>query len=613
MKNDPREIKNLIGFLLWRDKDMHEEILEIIRKHALINAVTHDGKADGKAVLKKLIAESKEIKTKMQDQEERKRIMQLIKSIVQEINKLTFDEQREVLANEFGLTLADIIEEKSKKTRIGLPPLPDVERFDKIVTRFAPAPSGALHLGQLVRAAFLSYMYARMYDGKFILRIEDTDPKRIKRVYYDWILEDLKAVGIEWDEIVYESDHFDLYYKHARELFEMRKAYVCVCTTEEFQKYKQAKKPCPHRNTMDTVEHWERMLNGDFREGTAVVRLKTDMSHPNPALRDPSLLRIIDTVPHPRTGYKYRVYPLYNYACAIEDHYSGITHVIRGKEHETNEMVQREISKIFGWEPPITIQYGMLRLPELKIHKRHIRAALREGKIRGWEDITLPTIRALLRRGIHPEALRKMSLHVGMTKSDATLSLSTLYAFNRQILSPIAKRLSFVEEPLLVRISGVPSDTFDVKMEWIPGNPNAGHRYYRLYSEKQNGENVLLVYLSSADLELLESSLRNELVVRLKDLMNIAIDRIDKENKIVEARYHSTELIPGISKLHWIPVGDLALNARVLMPDGTIKEGYVEYAAQRLDVGEYIQLERFGFGRIDDNQGEVIVFTFAHP
>jgi len=584
-----------------------------IRKHALINAVTHDGKADKKAVLKKIIAEVQGVKEAIKDLEERNRIFSLVEHIVMKINELSYDEQREILAREYGITLEDIMEEKSKKTRVGLPPLPNVDKVGKVVTRFAPAPSGALHLGQLIRAAFLSYLYARMYNGKFILRIEDTDPKRIKRVYYDWILEDLKAVGIEWDELVYESDHFDKYYEYTKNLFEMGYAYVCTCTADEFKKYKETKTACPHRDTMDTIEYWEKMLNGEFKEGEAVVRLKTDMAHPNPALRDPPLLRIIDSVPHPRTGYKYRVYPLYNYACALEDHMSGVTHVIRGKEHETNEMIQKEVYKVFGWEPPITIQYGMLRLPEAKIHKRHIRAALREGKITGWHDVTLPTIRALLRRGIHPEAFKKMALHVGMTKSDATISLETLYAFNRRVLSPIAKRISFVEDPFTVKIYGIPKEKIDVKMPWIPENESAGHRYYRLDTVKENEENVLYVYLSSTDAELLDRAWRNEAIVRLKDLLNFTIEKIDTDTKTIIAKFHSFSLIPGTSKLHWVPYGDLAINARVIMPDGSLRTGLVELLAQQLTVGEYVQLERYGFGRVDDNEGEVIIFAYAHP
>jgi len=426
-------------------------------------------------------------------------------------------------------------------------------------------------------------------------------------------MQDLKSVGIEWDELVYESDHFDIYYELTKKLFEKGLAYVCTCTSEEFKRYKEERKPCPHRDSMDNVEKWEEMIKGKYREGEAVVRLKTDMNHPNPALRDPPLLRIIDSVPHPRTGYKYRVYPLYNYACAIEDHLSGITYVIRGKEHETNEAVQKEIYKAFGWTPPITIQYGMLRLPEIKMHKRHIRSALREGSLSGWDDVTLPTIRALIRRGIHPKAIEKMALHVGMTKSDATVSLETLYAFNRQMLSPIARRISFVEDPFKLKIINIPKKTLHVRMAWIPEKEDAGFRYYRLDTSQENNANTLYVYLSRTDQNLLSKAMSNREPVRLKDLMNIVIEKIDFDTREILSRFHSFELIPKISKLHWVPNDPLCITSKIIMPNGEIKTGLVEYQAQELKVGEFVQMERFGFGKVDRNEGELIVFAYAHP
>ncbi|MHA1617156.1 MAG: glutamate--tRNA ligase [Candidatus Njordarchaeales archaeon] len=588
-----------------------ENLENIIRKHALINAVTHDGKADEKAVLKKLIAEVEGFRARLKDEEERERIMKTIREIVNAINSMDLETQKDILARNYGITIEIIREEKAKKTREGLPPLPNVDKVGKVITRFAPAPSGALHIGQLIRAAFLSYLYARMYNGKFILRIEDTDPRRIKAIYYDWIMEDLRAVGIEWDELVFESDHFDLYYELTRKLFEQGKAYVCTCSSEEFRKYREEKTPCPHRNTMDDVSYWEKMLDGTYKEGQAIVRLKTDMAHRNPAVRDPPLLRIIDSIPHPRTGYRYRVYPLYNYACAIEDHLSGVTYVIRGKEHETNEAIQREIYKAFGWEPPITIQYGMIKLPEAKIHKRHIRVALKEGRIHGWDDVTLPTVRAFLRRGITPEAFKRMAIELSIAKSDATLSLETLYSINRQILSARAKRISFVDEPFEMMIRGI-SQEIEVKMPWIPENPDAGFRRYIIKPLDERG-GTINVYIANQDLPLIRQVIREDRLIRLKEFANVKIEAIDDEERKIVASFHSFEVIPGIRKIHWVPGGELAIQARVLMPDGTIKEGLVEFLVQSLKNGEYVQMERFGFGRIDSNQGELIVIAYAHP
>ncbi len=578
------------------------------RKQALINAILHNGAASSKAVFKKLIATFEDIKNSLKDKKVRDEIMKEIDTICQEINSLTLEDQKRILMEEFGITLDAIREEKAQKTRKGLPPLPGADKVKKVVTRFAPAPSGALHLGQVLRAAMINYMYAREYGGKFVLRIEDTDPRRVKLPYYKWILDDLKALGIEWDELVYESDHFDIYYKYTRELFEKKEAYVCTCPQEEFQKYKEEKKPCPHRNTMDTIEYWEKMLNGEYGEKEAVVRLKSDMSHPNPAVRDPPLMRIITSVPHPRTGYKYKVYPLYNYAVVIEDHMSGVTHVIRGKEHQTNEEIQREIYKKFGWDPPFFLEYGMIQLPEMKIHKRHIRSQLREGKIEGWDDVTLPTVRALLRRGIHPETFKQLSLLVGVSKSDITLHSENIYSHNRQILSKIAKRIYFVEEPYKLIIENAPKE-IHVEMDWVPGKPEEGKRVYRLM---RDDEGNLVLWVSKEDIELIESHATRGTPIRLKDLANIVPIYVNRDNQTIRAKFHSFELIPGIKKIHWVPSEDLAIDAKILMPDGTIKKGLVEFLAQQLKEGEYVQFERMGFGRVDKNEGELIIFTFAH-
>ncbi|MGQ4894840.1 MAG: glutamate--tRNA ligase family protein, partial [Candidatus Njordarchaeia archaeon] len=204
------------------------DLLRIAKKYALVNAVLHNGKANPDAVIKKIVIENPAIRNDLKDPEKRNFIKETIFKVVSEINRLSIEDQEKILKKEFNLSVEELLEAKSKKTREGLPPLPDADKYTKIVTRFAPAPSGALHIGQFLRAAYLSYIYARKYDGEFVLRIEDTDPKRIKKIYYKWIQEDLKAMGLHWDKLVYESDHFDLYYKLARELFLKGRAYICT-------------------------------------------------------------------------------------------------------------------------------------------------------------------------------------------------------------------------------------------------------------------------------------------------------------------------------------------------------------------------------------------------
>jgi len=596
----------VVGF----DMDTRD-LRDVALKYALRNAVEHGGRADRKAVVNKLFVEIPGLRQQIKDSTKRKEIIAMVDDVIKYVNSLSYDEQVRLLEEKYGISLQMIEEEKASKTRVGLPELPNAVR-GKVVTRFAPAPTGALHLGQILRAAYLSWYYARRYDGRFILRIEDTDPRRVKSIYYDWIQQDLRALGLEWDELIYESDHFEMYYELTYKLFEKGRAYVCLCSSEEFKRNVARKKTCEHREKMDTVDHWEDMLQGKYREGQAVVRLKTDFESRNPALVDPPLLRIIDTVPHPRTGYRYRIYPLYNYACIIEDYTSGVTHVIRAKEHETNKIIQKMIADAFGWKININyVEYGMVSFKGAPAHKRHIRSALRSKDISGWDDIRLVTIRSLLRRGIHPEAIKMLAEHVGMTKNDIKdMPLVTLYSFNARVLSRIAKRIFFVEDPLVLRIN-VRSDLIIGRNPWIPGDEQAGYREYRLRPVENNGVKILELYVSRRDLDLLQRAKSSDGVIRLKGLMNIRIRDMDISNNIVYAEQVSIEPLKGVEKIHWVPVGDLAIKAFVETQDG-IREGYVEFLAQLLRNGDYVQMERYGFGRIIRNEGEVIHIVFAH-
>ncbi len=588
------------------------DIKRIALKYALRNAVEHEGKAEFKAVLNKLFVDIPDVKKMIRNPSEREKVFSIVKDSIKYVNSLSYDEQVELLEREFGITLEILAKEKEMKTRVGLPELPNAQK-GKVVTRFAPAPTGAIHLGQVLRAAYLSWYYARKYDGKFILRIEDTDPRRIKMVYYDWIKEDLKALGLDWDTIIYESDHFDMYYDLTYKLFEKGRAYVCNCTSEEFKKSVARHVPCPHRDSQDTVEHWEKMLAGGYREGKAVVRLKTDLSLKNSALIDPPLLRIIESVAHPRTGYKYMVYPLYNYACIIEDYTSKITHVIRAKEHETNQRIQRMIAEALGWEVKINyVEYGMIKITGVPAHKRDIRAALRRKELDGWDDPRLITIRALLRRGFHPEAIKMLAEHVGMTKHDIKdLSLKTLYTYNARVLSPIAKRIFFVEDPIELKLL-VTDDAFISKNPWIPGDDAKGYREYRLYPREENGDLILNIYVSKSDIEIIRKAYESGNVVRLKGLLNMKIKEVDfMQGKIIGEQVGVRD-VRGIEKIHWVPTNDLSIKAFVIKPEGMI-EGFVEHLAQCLKEGEYVQMERYGWGRIYRNEGEVIYISYAHP
>ena len=252
--------------------------------------------------------------------------------------------------------------------------MPNADKYATIVTRFAPNPDFVLHLGS-VRAIILSHDYARIYKGRFLLRFDDTDPRLKKSAleYYDLIREDVRWLECNWDAEYIASDRVPVYYEYAEKVLKSGDAYICTCTPEDFRIKINAGRACPDRSKSpeQNLADWQKMLDGGFGEGEAVLRVKTDLAHPNPAVRDWPALRIIDPVkyPHPRVGSKYRVWPLFNFGSAIDDHLLGISHVIRGKEHLTNAERTGYLYKALGWSIQEYVHYGRLKTTDIKLSK----------------------------------------------------------------------------------------------------------------------------------------------------------------------------------------------------------------------------------------------------
>ncbi|MEM2025114.1 MAG: glutamate--tRNA ligase family protein, partial [Desulfurococcaceae archaeon] len=317
------------------DTQLLEKVREVAYKHAIINAVKHGGKADLKAVVSKVAGELPDIRRSIKD------YIEVVKGAVDEVNKLTIEEQLSIAKSNWP----EAVEERAGEYRKELPPLPGAGE-GKVVTRLAPNPDFSLHLGN-ARPALLNYWYARIYSGKMILRFEDTDP-RIKSPFpdtYESIKRDLKWLGVQWDEEYIQSLRLPLFYKVTRELIKRGGAYVDLCNNKEFKTYRNHGKACPHRDSpVETqIEEYDKMLEGAYEEGEAVVRVKTDLNHPDISIRDWVALRIIDTskTPHPITGERYSIWPTYNLAAAVDDHLMGVTHILRAKEHVTNTAKQK--------------------------------------------------------------------------------------------------------------------------------------------------------------------------------------------------------------------------------------------------------------------------------
>jgi glutamyl-tRNA synthetase len=577
--------------------DGNTELKESIRKTALLNAIKHEGKAQSGPVIGKILGEKPEYRTKP------KEVSDLVDQVIREVNALSPEEQRHIIEEKWPEALT---KEKAQEKR-RLPPLTNAADYKQIVTRYSPNPDCVLHLGS-ARAIVLSHEYARMYKGKFILRFEDTDPKLKRPVleFYDCIREDLAWLECKPDEEYIQSDRIPIYYKYAEKLLKNGNAYVCTCEPEEFRKRILAQKPCKCRDCPleEHLTRWKRMLEGGYGEGEAVVRVKTDLNHPNPAVRDWPALRVLDTqkYPHPRVGSKYRVWPLYNFAAGVDDHLMGITHIIRGKEHLTNQVRQEYMYQHLGWSYPETIHYGRLKITGASLSKSKIVQGMREGFYNDWDDPRLATFAALRRRGISPEAIRRLMIDVGPKTSDVVLSWENLYAHNRKILDPIADRYFFVQDPLELTVTHVPRK-YSAKLRLHPDYPERGFRKYTIMPKGKDARAAFWVSRKDVDPSKIGT------VLRLMELFNMKILRANIYAAEASFESESYEQARDIRAqlIHWVPVGE-DMPCQVVMPDATLAEGVAEGLSKRLKKDDVVQFERFGFVRIDQTDHKLTAY-----
>ena len=576
---------------------MSNELTEKMRKAAILNAIKHNGKAEPGAVLGNLLGENPDLKPKARE------LTSQVRGVVEEINSMPLEKLTAIATERWP---EELVKERPEEER-KLPPLPNADKYSLIVTRIAPNPDFVLHIGN-ARAVILSHDYAQMYKGKFIVRFEDTDPrlKKAQLKYYDIIREDLRWLGCNWDEEYIQSDRIPLYYEVAQTLITKGAAYVCECKPERFRELVNSNSACPDRELdADTqTKRWRKMLDGGYKEGEAVVRVKTDLSHPNPAIRDWPAFRIIDTDknPHPRVGSRFHVWPLYNLASGVDDHTLGITHVIRGKEHLTNMARQIYMYKHLGWKYPDAVHYGRLKVEGMELSKSKLMKGVESGEYEGIDDPRLGTLAALRRRGFSPETIRQLIWDVGPKPVDVTISWDNINALNRKIIDSTSHRYYFVPDPIRASVSGV-EKVFEVHAALHPQRPEMGTRTLKL--QPQNG--VASLFLAGSDRPILESGK----MVRLMGLFNVKpLNFSDGELK-AEFLGETVEGHESTPILQWVPA-EQTLPADVVMPDASTKRGFVESGFCSEPVGSVIQFVRFGFGRVDKVAPNLATLYFAH-
>ncbi|MBI4141958.1 glutamate--tRNA ligase, partial [Candidatus Woesearchaeota archaeon] len=421
------------------------DVKKLARKWALQNAVKYNSKADIGAVIGKLIAENPSIKKDLG------KLMKDIKAEIDDVNSTPAEKQR----TELEKIAPELLEEKHETEERVLKPLPNAVK-GKVIMRFAPSPSGPLHIGHAYVAS-LNSEYCRLYEGKFIWRIEDTDADKIYPPAYE-----IQPKEANWltknnvKKVFVQSDRLHTYYDHAEKLISRGHAYVCTCSAEEFRQLAQKKKACLCRDltVKENLARWDKMFT-TFEPGEAVVRIKTDIQHPNPAIRDWPALRI-NCTKHARQGTEERVWPLMNFAVAIDDHEMGITHAIRAKEHMDNEKKQKYVYDYFEWKMPTNLYVGRINFIGLDVSKTKTKEKIERGEYSGWDDIRLPFLASLKRRGYQPEAFINWAIDVGVTETDKTITAENFFKslnhFNKEIIDPVSNRYFFVWDTVKVTV-----------------------------------------------------------------------------------------------------------------------------------------------------------------
>jgi glutamyl-tRNA synthetase len=539
-----------------------------IEKLALQNAVKFKGKANPGAIIGHLFRQNPELK------KQAKEVSKNIAEIVREVNALSVDEQKERLEK----IAPELLLKKPKKKRT-LPELQNVT--GPVVTRIPPEPSKYPHIGHAL-SFLINFMYAQKYEGKCVLRLDDTNPEKAKKEYYQAVYDTLLWLRITPDKTMIASNEMETFYKYAQQLIDQGNAYVCFDDREKMSHQRQNSMLSDDRqqNPRQATEHWEKMKSGEYEEGKCILRLKGDMDSLNAVMRDPVLFRISHKE-HPLQKRKYNAWPMYDFETAVAEDLCGITHILRSNEFGAMRIeLQNYIKDLLGLKKQEVKEYGRFNIVGAITQGREIRAMIENKEVEGWDDPRLVTILALQRRGIVPQALYDLVLDAGLSPTKTNLDWTKVAAANRKIIDKTSKRFFFVKHPQTVEIE---HHLTEVEVPNHPENEELGKR---------------------------KISLTNKFYVQ-DDIDNTKAYRFMHILNFIHKKFISAEYDSGLKAqiIHAVPYDD-AIDVQVLMSDGSILEGKGEKALQTLKVGEVVQFERLFFCRLDNK--EKMLFVYAH-
>ena len=450
----------------------------------------------------------------------------------------------------------------------------------RIHLRFPPEPNGYLHIGH-AKSICLNFGIAAYNDGLCNLRFDDTNPSMEDTEYIESIIKDVQWLGFDWeDRLFYASDYFEKMFDYAIQIIKVSKAYICDLSPEETKKYrggfKEPGKESPYRNRSveENLDLFKRMRAGEFPDGSRVLRAKIDMTSPNLNMRDPVLYRILKAIHH-RTGNKWCIYPMYDYAHPLEDYYEKITHSVCTLEFEDHRPLYDWVLNVLNLpEPPQQIEFARLNLNNTIMSKRKLRKLVEEGHISGWDDPRIPTLSGLRRRGYTPEAIRSFCEQISISKSNSIVDVRFLEHCIREDLNIRAPRVMGVLRPLKLVIKNYPENMIEeLDAENNPEDPNAGKHKMpfskNLYIEKEDFcENPPRKYFRLTPGR--EVRLKNAYIIKCEGFVK---DEKTGEVKEVHCTYdpESKSGRPGAKRkvkgtLHWVSA-DHALSAEVRLYD----------------------------------------------
>jgi glutamyl-tRNA synthetase len=581
------------------DADLRERVRREAEKHALYNALKYESDADVGAVMGPLMGENPDFRPHGDE------VPGVVGGVVAEVNDMDAAAKRDRLAELDPDLVAELEAEDEEEEQL-LPDLPNAEAYEQVRMRLAPNPNGPWHLGHARMPAVIG-TYKELYDGWFVCRFDDTDPetKRPDLDAYDAILDAIDYLGFEPDEVLKASDRVETYYDYARELVEKGGAYTCSCPGEEFSEMKNAGEACPHRDKdpETTLEEFEAMVDGEYDAGDMVLRVKTDITHKNPALRDWVAFRMVDR-PHPREdAAEYRCWPMLDFQSGIDDQLTGVTHIIRGIDLQDSAKRQQFVYDYFDWEYPEVIHWGHVQIDayDVKMSTSTIKQLVGDGELDGWDDPRAPTIASVRRRGIRGQAIVDAMVDLGTSTSNVDLAMSTIYANNRELIDDDADRYFLVRE----EAEGDAEDGGGAVERQIVGGPDAGHPPVHPEHPDRGDRDIDVagaVLVEGDDLPPHGERvwLKGYGCVRhTRDAFEYTGDDISAVRE------------EGVDVIHWVPA-DGSVPVRMRTMEGDVV-GYAEPGFAEVPEDGMVQFERIGFARVDDRGDEETVTYYAHP